>query len=340
MNEEIEIQKTLLYIGDEGEVSMNVIVDSERETFWATQKTMAEVFNVSKSTISEHLKHIFEEGELIKNSTVRKIRTLQIEGDRKVKRNTAYYNLDAIISVGYRVNSKNATHFRIWATKQLKELIIKGFVLDDELLKNGSRFGVDYFTQLLERVRDIRSSERRFNQKITDIYATSFDYNKDAQVTREFFATVQNKLIYAVSGHTAAEIIAERSDSEKINMGLTNWSNPNGKIILSDVVISKNYLNEKELKRLNSLVDGFLTLAESRALNEVPMSMNDWKKVLDDYINLNLLPILEGKGKISSSDAQKIAKEEYDKFKVIQDRDYQSDFDKLIIDIKRIEGVN
>ena len=340
MNEEIEIQKTLLYIGDDGEVSLDVIVDPEGETFWATQKTMAEVFNVSKSTISEHLKHIFEEGELIKNSTVRKIRTLQIEGDRKVKRNTAYYNLDAIISVGYRVNSKNATHFRIWATQQLKELIIKGFVLDDELLKNGSRFGVDYFSQLLERVRDIRSSERRFNQKITDIYATSFDYNKDAQVTREFFATVQNKLIYAVSGHTAAEIIAERSDSEKINMGLTNWSNPNGKIILSDVVISKNYLNEKELKRLNSLVDGFLTLAESRALNEVPMSMNDWKKVLDDYINLNLLPILEGKGKISSYDAQKIAKEEYDKFKVIQDRDYQSDFDKLIIDIKRIEGVN
>ena len=340
MNEEIEIQKTLLYIGDDGEVSLDVIVDPEGETFWATQKTMAEVFNVSKSTISEHLKHIFEEGELIKNSTVRKIRTLQIEGDRKVKRNTAYYNLDAIISVGYRVNSKNATHFRIWATQQLKELIIKGIVLDDELLKNGSRFGVDYFSQLLERVRDIRSSERRFNQKITDIYATSFDYNKDAQVTREFFATVQNKLIYAVSGHTAAEIIAERSDSEKTNMGLTNWSNPNGKIILSDVVISKNYLNEKELKRLNSLVDGFLTLAESRALNEVPMSMNDWKKVLDDYINLNLLPILEGKGKISSYDAQKIAKEEYDKFKVIQDRDYQSDFDKLIIDIKRIEGVN
>lgn len=226
------------------------------------------------------------------------------------------------------------------ATQQLKELIIKGFVLDDELLKNGSRFGIDYFNQLLERVRDIRSSERRFNQKITDIYATSFDYNKDAQVTQEFFATVQNKLIYAVSGQTAAEIIAERSDSEKINMGLTNWSNPNGKIILSDVVISKNYLNEKELKRLNSLVDGFLTLAESRALNEIQMSMNDWKKVLDDYINLNLLPILEGKGNISSSDAQKIAKGEYEKFKVIQDRDYQSDFDKLLIEIKRVEGYN
>lgn len=201
------------------------------------------------------------------------------------------------------------------------------------MLKNGSRFGVDYFTQLLERVRDIRSSERRFNQKITDIYATSFDYNNDAQLTREFFATVQNKLIYAVSGHTAVEIIAERSDSEKTNMGLTNWSNPNGKII-SDVVISKNYLNEKELKRLNSLVDGFLTLAEARVLNEIPMSMHDWKQVLDDYIDLNLLPILEGKGKISSNDAKKIAKGEYDKFKVIQDKHYQSDFDKLIIDIK------
>ena len=337
MDEKNKMQKTLLYIGEEGEVSLDVIVDSEGETFWTTQKTMANVFNVSKSTISEHLKHIFEEEELEKNSVVRKFRTTASDGK---KYNTNFYNLDAIISVGYRVNSKNATHFRIWATKQLKELIIKGFVLDDELLKNGSRFGVDYFSQLLERVRDIRSSERRFNQKITDIYATSFDYKKDAKITREFFATVQNKLIFAVSGKTAAEIIADRSDSERINMGLTNWSNPNGKIILSDVVISKNYLNEKELKRLNSLVDGFLTLAEARALNEIPMSMNDWKQVLDDYINLNLLPILKGKGKISSSEAQKIAKEEYDKFKIIQDRNYRSDFDELVLEIKRVEGVN
>ena len=335
MQEEYKFQKTLLYVSDEGEVSLDVIVDQERETFWATQKTMAEVFDVNVPAISKHLKNIFEEGELIKNSVISKMETTASDG-KKYKTN--FYNLDVIISVGYRVNSKNATRFRIWATQQLKELIIKGFVLDDELLKNGSRFGIDYFNQLLERVRDIRASERRFNQKITDIYATSFDYKKDAQITREFFATVQNKLIYAVSGHTAAEIIADRSDSEKINMGLTNWSNPNGKIIWSDVVISKNYLNERELKRLNSLVDGFLTLAESRALNKIPMSMKDWKKVLDDYINLNLLPILEGKGKISSADARKIAKEEYDKFKVIQDRNYQSDFDKLIIDIKRIEG--
>ena len=337
MSEENKMQKTLLYTSEEGEVSLDVVVDSEGETFWATQKTMAEVFGVNVPAISKHLKNIFEEGELIKNSVVSKMEITASDGK---KYNTNFYNLDAIISVGYRVNSKNATHFRIWATKQLKELIIKGFVLDDELLKNGSRFGVDYFSQLLERVRDIRSSERRFNQKITDIYATSFDYKKDAQITREFFATVQNKLIFAVSGKTAAEIIADRSDSGKINMGLTNWSNPNGKIILSDTVISKNYLNKKELTRLNSLVDGFLTLAEARALNEIPMSMNDWKQVLDDYINLNLLPILKGKGKISSSEAQKIAKEEYDKFKVIQDRNYQSDFDELILEIKRVEGVN
>ena len=242
MTDENRIQKTLLYVGDEGDVSLDVIVDAERETFWATQKTMADAFNVKKNTISYHLKNIFSDGELNQNSVVRKIRTTASDG--KTYENN-FYNLDAIISVGYRVNSKNATRFRIWATQQLKELIIKGFVLDDELLKNGSRFGIDYFNQLLERVRDIRSSERRFNQKITDIYATSFDYNKDAQVTQEFFATVQNKLIYAVSGQTAAEIIAERSDSEKINMGLTNWSNPNGKIILSDVVISKNYLMKK-----------------------------------------------------------------------------------------------
>ncbi|MBE6509510.1 MAG: cell filamentation protein Fic [Methanobrevibacter sp.] len=336
MGEEIQIQKTLLYVGDEGEVSMDVIVDYENETFWATQKTMAELFGVNVPAISKHLKNIFEEGELIKNSVISNLETTASDGKQY---KTNFYNLDAIISVGYRVNSKNATRFRIWATQQLKELIIKGFVLDDELLKNGSRFGRDYFDQLLERIRDIRSSERRFNQKITDIYATSFDYRKDAEVTQEFFATVQNKLIYAVSGKTAAEIISDRSDSERINMGLTNWSSPNGKIILSDVVISKNYLNERELKRLNNLVDGFLTLAESRAYNEIPMAMNDWKEVLDAYINLNQLPILVGKGKISSNEAHRIAKEEYEKYKIIQDRDYQSDFDKLIIEIKRLEGV-
>ena len=236
MGEEIQIQKTLLYVGDEGEVSMDVIVDFENETFWATQKTMAELFDVNVPAISKHLKNIFEEGELIKNSVISNLETTASDGKQY---KTNFYNLDAIISVGYRVNSKNATRFRIWATQQLKKLIIRGFVLDDELLKNGSRFGRDYFDQLLERIRDIRSSERRFNQKITDIYATSFDYRKDAEVTQEFFATVQNKLIYAVSGKTAAEIISDRSNSKRINMGLTNWSNSNGKIILSDVAISK-----------------------------------------------------------------------------------------------------
>ena len=256
------------------------------------------------------------------------------------KYKTNFYNLDAIISVGYRVNSKNATHFRIWATKQLKELLVKGFVLDDELLKKGSRFGKDYFDDLLERIREIRSSKRRFNQKITDIYATSFDYKKDAEITNNFFATVQNKLLYAVSGQTAAEIIADRSDSNKINMGLTTWKNPNGKIMLSDVVISKNYLSEKELKQLNNLVDGFLTLAESRAQNEIPMSMKNWKSVLDSYIELTQLPILVGKGIISSSKAHEIARKEYEKFKVIQDKNFQSDFDEWVNEIKSLETLN
>ena len=212
---ENNITKTLLYIGDEGEVSMDVILDHEGETMWATQKTMAEVFGVVKSTISEHLKHIFDEGELDKNTTVRKIRTVQDEGNRKVNRNTTFYNLDAIISVGYRVNSKNATRFRIWATNVLKEFIVKGFVLDDELLKNGSRFGKDYFHDLLERIREIRVSERRFYEKLADLYATSHDYNKNAEITQEFYAKVQNKLHYAISGMTAPEIIKNRASSDK-----------------------------------------------------------------------------------------------------------------------------
>lgn len=215
--------------------------------------------------------------------------------------------------------------------------MIKGFALDDELLKNGTRFGKDYFENLLERIRAIRSSERRFNQKITDIYMTSFDYNKNAELTKEFFATVQNKLIYAVSGHTAAELIASRCDSTKENMGLTSWKNPNDRILMSDAVISKNYLTKDELLMLNNLVDGFLTLAETRARNQIPMRMADWKNVLDAYINLNQLPELVDKGNISSQDAKKIAEKEYEKFNVIQDKTFESDLDKFIKEIKRIE---
>ena len=240
MDETYQIVNTLLYESDEGAVSIKVVIDKDKETMWATQKTMAELFKVSKSTISEHLKHIFEEGELNKNSTVRKIRTVQTEGNREVKRQTTFYNLDAIISVGYRVNSKNATHFRIWATGILKEYMVKGFVLDDELLKNGTRFGKDYFDELLERIREIRSSERRVYEKVTDIFATSYDYNPKAEITTDFFKNVQSKLHYAVSGLTPPEIIKSRADSQKEHMGLTTWRDaPDGKIMLSDTKIAK-----------------------------------------------------------------------------------------------------
>ena len=334
MENKSQIVNTLLYISDEGAVSIDVIIDQENETMWATQKTMAELFNVNVPAISKHLKNIFEDNELEKNSVISKMEITASDG-KKYKTN--FYNLDAIISVGYRVNSKNATNFRIWATSILKDYIIKGFALDDELLKKGTRFGKDYFENLLERIRAIRSSERKFNQKITDIYITSFDYNKNAELTKEFFATVQNKLIYAVSGHTAAELIATRCDSNKENMGLTSWKNQNDKILMSDVVISKNYLTKDELLILNNLVDGFLTLAETRARNQIPMRMADWKNILDAYINLNQLPELMDKGNISSDDAKKIAQEEYEKFKVIQEKTFESDLDKFIKEIKRIE---
>ena len=327
---------TLLYNGDEGAVSIEVILDYNGQTMWATQKTISELFKVTKQDISYHLQDIFSSGELSQNSVVKEILTTASDGKQYP---TSFYNLDVIISLGYRVNSKSATQFRIWATHTLNEYIVKGYVLDDELLKNGTRFGRDYFDELLERIREIRSSERRFNQKITDIYATSFDYNKDAKITRQFFATVQNKLIYAVSGMTAAEIIASRSDSKKPHMGLTTWKNINDKILQSDVVISKNYLNKNELEILNNLVDGFLTLAENRARNKNPMAMKDWMKLLEDYINLNLLPKLVDKGKISSSQAKQIALEEYMKFKVVQDSNFVSDFDEMIEEVKRLEGL-
>ena len=336
-----EITNTLLYVGDDGAVVIEVIIDSDNETMWANQKTMAELFNVTKQNISYHLNDIFETEELDKNSTVKKILTVQTEGNRQVKREQTFYNLDAIISVGYRVNSKQATHFRRWATSVLKDYMIKGFVLDENLLKNNGRFGIDYFNRLLEKIREIRASERRFNQKLTDIYKTSYDYNSNSEITKEFFATVQNKLIFAVTGQTAAEIIMERSDKNKTNMGLTNWDDsPNGKILQSDVVISKNYLAESELSLLNNLVDGFLTLAETRAMSNQPTFMNQWKELLDDYIRLSQLPKLDNKGKVSSKQAREHAIKEYKEFRKIQDKEYKSDFDQMIIDIKRLEGKN
>ena len=329
--EENKLTTTLLYIGDEGEVSMDVIIDREGETFWATQKTMADVFDVDRSVITKHLKNIYDDGELDKDSTCARIAHVQQEGNREVKRKTTFYNLDAIISVGYRVNSKNATRFRIWATGILKEFIIKGFVLDDELLKNGSRFGKDYFTDLLERIREIQVSERRFYEKLTDLYATSHDYNKNAEITRNFYAKVQNKLHYAISGMTAPEIIKNRASSEKEHMGLTSWKHsPNGKIQLSDARIAKNYLTEDELAELNKLVELYLNYAELQATREIPMSMKDWAEQLDKFLDFVGYQILEGKGKVSRREIDDFIKEEFDKFRPIQDRFHKSDYDEFV----------
>ncbi len=337
-----ELVDTILYTGEDGSASIKVIVDDENNTMWTTQQSMAELFKKDVKTISKHLNNIFKSEELVKeevsfnpnNSTNSRILIINPNS----KKQPILYNLDAIISVGYRVNSKQATHFRRWATKVLKEYMIKGFVLDEELLKNNGRFGVNYFPDLLEKIREIRSSERLFNQKLTDIYSTSYDYNPQSQITMDFFATVQNTLIYAVSNQTAAEIIKSRSDKTKPNMGLTTWKDsPNGKILQSDVVISKNYLNKEELSLLNTLVDGFLTLAETRAMSKQATFMKEWKALLDDYIALIQLPKLENKGKISSDDAKNHAISEYKEFRVVQDRDYQSDFDKMIIDVRKLE---
>lgn len=255
----------ILYTSNDGNVKVEVILQDE--TIWLTQRSIGELFGKSKATISEHIKKIYAEGELQMDSTVRNFRTVQVEGSRQVERDLEFYNLDAIISVGYRVNSVQATQFRIWATRTLKEYIIKGFVLDDERLKQGNRvFGKDYFEELLERIREIRASERRFYQKITDIYALSADYDKNAPQTKEFFATVQNKLHWAITGKTAAEIIYDSADATKLHMGLTNWKHaPDGKIMKSDVSVAKNYLGEAHIRELNRLVSAYLDLAENRA---------------------------------------------------------------------------
>jgi hypothetical protein len=298
----------LLYNTPDGEVRIEVALKDE--TVWLTQKAMAELFGVVKSTISEHLSNIYETGELDKEATVRNFRTVQQEGERTVKRNLEYYNLDAIISVGYRVNSIQATHFRKWATKTLREFLVKGFVLDDERLKQGKTlFGKDYFDELLERIREIRASERRFYQKITDIYAQcSIDYDPNSEITQTFYKMVQNKLHWAISGHTAAELIAKRADAEKPNMGLTTWKRaPKGKILKRDISTAKNYLSEKELKSLNRIVTMYLDYAESQAERQNAMTMEDWIKKLDGFLEFNDYEILQDAGKVSAKVAKELA---------------------------------
>jgi hypothetical protein len=314
-----------------------VEVHFEDETFWLTQRRIAELFGVDVRTISEHLQNIFESGELTREATIRKFRIVQTEGEREVERDLDHYSLDAIIAVGYRVNSKQATHFRIWATNTLREFIVKGFVLDDERLKQGKRFGKDYFDELLERIREIRASERRFYLKITDLYEqASIDYDPKADITHTFFATVQNKLHWAVTGKTAAEIIADRADSSKPSMGLTTWKNaPSGKILKGDIGTAKNYLIEKEIKDLERIVSMYLDYAELQATRQIPMKMADWVERLNAFLDFNGFEVLNNPGKVSAEVAKKLAEEHYEKFRVKQDETFESDFER---EAKRIEG--
>ena len=321
-------REVVLYQTDDGNVNVSVIYYDE--TFWLTQKAMAELFGVNVPIISKHLQNIYEDGELFKNSTISKMETVRIEGTRQVKRTLDYYNLDAIIAVGYRVNSIKATKFRQWATATLKEYMLKGFVLNDDMLKNGPKFGKDYFDELLEKIKEIRASERRFYQKITDIYAQcSYDYDPKSEITRTFFKTVQNKLLFAITGHTAPEIIHDRADSTKEHMGMQTWKNaPDGKILKSDVTVSKNYLSKEEISGLNDIVNMYLDYAENQAKRNKLMSMNDWITKLDSFLQFNEYDLMENLGIISREVANSLAIEEYEKYRVIQDDNYVSDFDK------------
>ena len=326
----IQEHEIVLYQVEGTNICVNVVFKDE--TFWMTQKAMAELFDVNVPAISKHLYNIFEEGELFKEATVSKMEIVQMEGNRKVKREPEFYNLDAIIAVGYRVNSKKATRFRQWATKTLKDYITKGFVLNDDMLKNGKPFGKDYFDELLERIREIRASERRAYQKITDVFEQcSYDYDKNSDITKAFYAFVQNKLHFAVTGKTAAELVYERVNAEKPAMGLTTWKDaPDGKILKRDISVAKNYLNEKELSRLNRLVTMFIDYAELMAEDEVLMSMQDWVEQTNQFLRNNRREVLEGKGKVSHDMAMKKAEKEYEIFRVKQDQEYVSEFDREV----------
>jgi len=326
----------ILYKTANEKVKVEIFI--QNETVWLTQQKIADLFGIDRTVITKHLKNIFSEGELVKEATCAKIAQVQLEGERRVTRNIEFYNLDAILSVGYRVNSKQATQFRIWASGILKEYLIKGFAMDDERLKNPNQpFGKDYFEEQLARIRDIRSSERRFYQKITDIYAQcSADYDKDEKITKTFFATVQNKLHWAITGYTAAEIIAKRANAKLPNMGLTNWKNsPKGAIRKTDVVVAKNYLNENELDKLNRIVTMYLDYAESQARKNTVMYMKDWVQKLDAFLQFNDETILKDKGAISHEVAKALAESTFEKYNAKQLQNFESDFDKEIEKLKK-----
>ncbi len=325
----------LIFTRQAGEDGIEVRV--EGETVWLTQKLMAALFEVDVRTINEHLGNIYEGGEQQREATVRKFRIVHVEGKRDVAREVEHYNLDAIIAVGFRVNSVRAIQFRQWATGVLRDYAIRGYVLDKERLKNGAFFSKAYFDNLLAEIREIRASERRFYQKITDIYATAMDYSAEAETTQAFFATVQNKLHFAIHGRTAAELVVERADSNKEKMGLTTWKNaPHGKILKPDVVVAKNYLTEKELKSLDRFVTMYLDYAEDQAERSIPMTMKDWATKLNAFLQFNERDILAHPGKVSQAVAKAFAESEFEKYRIVQDRLFESDFDRHIK--KALEG--
>jgi hypothetical protein len=319
----------LLYTAPNGAVRVDVAF--EDETFWLPQRKMAELFDVGVQTINHHLQEIYKSNELNEMATIRKYRIVQTEGSRQVAREVEFYSLDAIIAVGYRVNSRQATQFRIWATQTLREFLVKGFVLDDERLKQGKRFGKDYFDELLERIRSIRASERRFYLKITDIYEQcSIDYDASASITQTFFKTVQNKLHWAITGRTAAELIAERASASVPNMGLKTWRNsPKGRILKSDVTVAKNYLEENEIKSLERIVGMYLDYAENQAARQIPMHMADWVQKLDAFLQFNEYDVLKNAGKVSHQVAQQLAEQQYEAFRIQEDRSLESDFERV-----------
>ena len=322
----------LTFVASTGESDVSFEMRYEDENIWLTQKMMAVLYDVSLPTINEHIKKIYADGELTEEATIRKFRIVQEEGTRKVNRELTHYNLQMIIAVGFKVNNQRAVQFRKWAGQIVKDYTIQGWTLDAERLKKGHMFTDEYFDRQLQQIREIRLSERKFYQKVTDLYATAFDYDKDAKTTRLFFKTVQNKMHFAVHRHTAAELIVERADATKEHMGLTTWENaPDGKILKADVTVAKNYLNEQEMNYLERIVSLYLDYAELQAERKIPMSMEDWAKRLDGFLEFNGNELLTGPGKISAEQAKLHAETEYEKYRVIQDRLYESDFDRFMM---------
>ena len=326
----------LTYVASVGEQQDSIEIRYEDENIWLTQKMMAQLYDVSVQNIGQHIKKIYEDRELIQEATIKKFFIVQNEGGRQVNRGVTHYNLQMIIAVGFKVNNERAVQFRKWANGIVKDYTIKGWVMDDERLKRGTYLTEKYFDEQLERIREIRASERKFYQKITDLYATAIDYDKDALATKRFYASVQNKMHFAVHGHTAAELIVERADHKKDHMGLTTWADaPDGKIKKSDVTIAKNYLSQHEMKQLNRMVTAYLDFAESMTLRHIPLTMDDWEKRLNSFIEMFDYGILKDAGKVSAEIAKLHAETEFEKYRIVQDRLFMSDFDKYMLELEQ-----